>query len=104
MTFHKKEELQKVFPRVQGESGEFCPGIMVTYKVFSVTVHLKCGNVTWMSAGAIEHTAEYKDSMSDRLTRPGHPELRRLIIRPFLQNCHGLRPALINSSLLCPLS
>lgn len=107
MTFHKKQtSYRKYSPRelVQGESGEFCPGIMVTYEVFSVTAHLKHGDVTWMSAGAIEYTAECKDSMSDRLTRPGHPELRRLIISQFLQNCQGLGPALINSSLLRPLS
>lgn len=110
MTFHKKEELQKVsrplFTRelAQGESREFCPGIMVTYKMFSVTEHLKCSDVTWMSAGAIEYTAECKDSVSDRLTRPGHLGPRKLLIRQFLQNCQGLGPALINSSLLRPLS
>lgn len=77
---------------------------MVTYKVFSVTALLKCGDVTWMSAGAIEYMAKCKGSVSDKLTRHGHPGPRKLIIRQFLQNFQGLGPALINSSLLHPLS
>lgn len=52
-----------IFPRElnRGQSGEFCSGVMVTYKVVVATEHLKCGDFPLRSTG-VKYTAHFKDS------------------------------------------